>query len=233
MLMLQALRRALTQVAVVAVLMLLPAGLLPGGTWFWPQALWLIAVLAMISIAANVALAVWRPASFEVRKGGPVAAKENKQPWIDAVSQVGYLVFLAAWVALIPVDVFVLHIFPSPPPAVAAVGLVMAAVGPTISHLAVWQNQYASPTIQEQAGQKVVDTGIYGLIRHPLYAGNLLMFAGVALWLGSLAALLATTVHLAATLWRIGIEEGYLRENLPSYADYARRVRARLIPFVI
>ncbi len=233
MLVLKALRRALASVAVMAALILIPAGLLPGGAWVWPQALWLIAILAAVAIAANVALAVWRPASFEVRTQGPVAAKEKKQPLIDAVSLVGYLLFLAAWAVFIPLDVFLLHIFPPPPPQAAAVGLVLAAVGPMISYLAVWQNQFAAGTIHEQAGQQVVDTGIYGLIRHPLYAGNLLMFAGTALWLGSLAALLATSAHLAATLWRIGLEEGYLRANLPSYADYARRVRARLIPFVI
>jgi protein-S-isoprenylcysteine O-methyltransferase Ste14 len=232
MLVLKALRRALTSVAVTAALILIPAGLLPHGTWFWPQALWLIAILAAVMIAANVALAVWRPASFEVRTQGLVRP-EQKQPWIDAVGQVGYLVFLAARAAFIPLDVFLLHILPPPPPAAAAIGLVMAAVGPAIAYLAVWQNQFASPTIQEQAGQRVVDTGIYGIVRHPLYAGNLLMFAGTALWLGSLAALLATSAHLAATLWRIGMEEGYLRANLPSYADYARRVRAKLIPFVI
>lgn len=227
---LQALRRALTY---VAILFLVPAGLLPDGTWFWPQALWLLAVLTATMTLGNVALAVWRPASFEVRRQGPIAPGDKKQPWIDAVGQVAYLVFLAAWVVFIPLDVFLLHLFPPPPPAAAAVGLVMASVGPAISYLAVWQNRFASGTIHEQEGQQVIDSGIYALVRHPLYAGNLLMFAGTALWLGSLAALLATTAHLAATLWRIGMEEGYLRTRLPGYADYARRVRARLIPFLI
>jgi protein-S-isoprenylcysteine O-methyltransferase Ste14 len=95
------------------------------------------------------------------------------------------------------------------------------------------RNQFAAPTIHDQAGQQVIDSGIYGLIRHPLYAGNLMLFAGGALWLGSTAAALATVAQLCATLWRIGMEEAYLRRTLPAYADYARRVRARLIPFVI
>ena len=56
---------------------------------------------------------------------------------------------------------------------------------------------------------------------------------GAALWLGSLAATLATGVHLAATLARIAIEEDFLRKQLPEYGAYARRVRARLIPFVL
>ena len=63
--------------------------------------------------------------------------------------------------------------------------------------------------------------------------GNLLLFAGAALWLGSTAALIGVSVHLAATLARIRIEEAFLRENLPDYAAYAARVRARLIPFVV
>jgi protein-S-isoprenylcysteine O-methyltransferase Ste14 len=76
----------------------------------------------------------------------------------------------------------------------------------------------------------VIDTGVYAVIRHPLYAANLLLFGGLALWLGSWAAFAGLAVLLVATIGRIAIEEAHLRASLPGYADYARRVRGRLVP---
>jgi protein-S-isoprenylcysteine O-methyltransferase Ste14 len=230
---LKGLRSALTFLVPTAVLLLVPAGLLPGGTWTWTAGLIFMGLLSVVVIGAQMAMAVLRPASFEVRQGGFVADKAKRQPLIDAIGLVGYVLMLSTWLVFIPVDVFVLHLLPTPPGWVSGLGLATALAGNAVAYSAVWQNQFAAPTIHDQAGQQVIDSGIYGLIRHPLYAGNLMLFAGGALWLGSTAAALATVAQLAATLWRIRMEEAYLRERLPAYADYARRVRGRLIPFVL
>jgi protein-S-isoprenylcysteine O-methyltransferase Ste14 len=230
---LRVLRSALTFLIPTALLLLVPAGLAPGGTWLWPQGLVLLGLLSVVVIGARMAMAVYRPESFEVRQGGFVADKGKRQPLVDAIALLGYLILLVTWLAFIPLDVFALHLLPPPAGWVSGLGLATALGGLAVAHSAVWQNQFAAPTIHEQAGQQVIDNGIYGVIRHPLYAGNLMLFAGGALWLGSTAAALATIAQLAATLWRIGMEEAYLRQALPAYADYARRVRARLIPFVI
>lgn len=230
---LKAVGSALAFVIPVAALLLVPAGLLPDGAWIWPQALIYLAVLTALTVTSQVALAVFRPASFEVRRQPWVVDKARRQPLIDAVGLVAYAAWLIAWVVFIPLDVFALRLLPPPPDWVSTLGLAVAVAGNGLAQLAIWQNQFASPTIQDQAGQQVVDSGVYGLIRHPLYAGNLMFFAGSAIWLGSVAACVATAAQLAATLLRIRIEEAHLRENLPSYADYARRVRARLIPYVL
>ena len=230
---LKGLRSAFAFVIPVATLLLAPVAVLSGSVWAWTQGVIFVVLLTAMTVASQLALAVFRPESFSVRQQGFVADKARRQPLIDAVGLVAYVLFLVAWVVFIPVDVFALQLLPPPPEWVAALGLVTAVCGYGLAQLAIWQNPFASPTIQDQAGQRVVDSGIYGLIRHPLYAGNLMFFAGSALWLGSVAACIATVAQLAATLFRIGIEEAHLRARLPAYADYARRVRGRLIPFVL
>lgn len=225
------LRAGLMIVVPAAALLLVPAALVPQHEQIWTRALALVGVYAVISLSANVALATLRPASFAVRR----ARKTRGQPRIDTVGLVAYLAFIAGWLVFIPLDAGGLQLLPPPPAWLSLLGGVAVIAGSSISYLAVWQNRFASPNIEDQSdrGQQVVDTGLYGLVRHPLYAGNLIFFAGVALWMGSLAALIAVAVHLAATLARIVVEERFLRANLADYAAYAGRVRARLIPFVI
>jgi len=179
-------------------------------------------------------LAVLRPASFEVRQQGFVA-RGKRQPLIDAVGLFVYLAFILTWLAFIPLDVFKLKLLPAPSDAVSVAGLMAAVAGLTASCVAIGQNPFAAPTIHDQSGsgQRVIDTGLYGLVRHPLYAGMLFLYAGMALWLGSYAALIGALGFLFFTLARIAIEEAWLREHLPEYAAYARRVRWRLIPLVL
>jgi protein-S-isoprenylcysteine O-methyltransferase Ste14 len=221
-------------IAAAALLLVAPAGWL-AGAWTWPRAWIFLAVFAAAQCAASATLAVVRPAAFAVRQQGLIAPRERRQPLIDAVGSVAYAIWITAWLAFIPLDVFRLHLLAAPASAMSAAGGLAAIAGVLITNLAIAQNRFAAPTIHDQGqeGQVVIQTGLYGLVRHPFYAGNLLLFAGAALWLGSYAALIATTVFLGATLARIVIEEAYLRELLPDYAAYARRVRGRLIPFLL
>jgi protein-S-isoprenylcysteine O-methyltransferase Ste14 len=126
-------------------------------------------------------------------------------------------------------------LLPAPPWPVEAAGGLAVIAGVVISYVAIGQNQFAAPTIHDQSGdgQRVIDTGLYGVVRHPFYAGMLFVYAGWALWLGSYAALIGASVFLVLTLARIVIEEAWLRAALPDYADYARRVRGRLIPYLL
>jgi protein-S-isoprenylcysteine O-methyltransferase Ste14 len=102
-----------------------------------------------------------------------------------------------------------------------------------LTPLAVWENRFTAPNVQHQSGQTIVTSGVYRLVRHPIYLGNLLMAGGATLWLGSYAGVWGFAVLLVFTIGRIVIEETYLRATFPEYADYARKVRGRLIPFVI
>jgi protein-S-isoprenylcysteine O-methyltransferase Ste14 len=229
------LKAGLMQAGPISALLLIPAGLTPGGTWIWPKGLAFALVFSAITLTGSVALARFRPETSRLRQEGVVAARAKKQPLIDAVGSALLVAYLLAWVALIPVDVFRLHLLPAPAAAVSWAGGLCAAAGAVLTHLAVWQNEFAAPNVQDQSarGQRVIDSGVYGWVRHPIYAGNLMLFGGMALWLGSYAALIGVLVLLVGTVGRIAVEERHLRAHLPGYADYAHRVRGRLVPFVL
>jgi len=217
---------------VVAGLLLLTAGIF-GGVWVWPRAWIFLALFGLATMSASAMLATFAPASFEVRQQGMVAGREKRQPLVDALGLLFYAGCLAAWMAFIPLDVFRLKLLAPPGAPAVALGVASALAGLAISYLAIAQNRFAAPTIHDQAGQRLIDTGLYGVVRHPFYAGMLLVYAGIALWLGSYAAAIASAAFLVMTLMRIVIEEAHLRRVLPDYAAYARRVRGRLIPLVL
>ena len=100
--------------------------------------------------------------------------------------------------------------------------------------LALKENAFAAPVVkhQEERHQVVVDSGVYAIVRHPMYAGGIPMMLGVALWLESSAAVLFATIPMALMAIRIRIEEQLLERELPGYDEYRHRVRFRVIPFV-
>ena len=92
------------------------------------------------------------------------------------------------------------------------------------------QNSYAASTIRVEAGQPVISTGAYGIVRHPLYSGALLLLICTPLALGSYWSLLILLPTIPVLAWRLLDEERFLKQNLPGYADYCRVTRFRLIP---
>ena len=94
------------------------------------------------------------------------------------------------------------------------------------------ENAYLSRTIGVQEGQKVVDTGLYGVVRHPMYSATLVLFLSMPLVLGSLLALVVFLAYPFIIAARIRSEEALLEKELPGYGDYLKKVRYRLIPFV-
>ncbi len=94
------------------------------------------------------------------------------------------------------------------------------------------ENAYLSRTVEVQDGQKVIDTGLYGIVRHPMYLATLLMFVPLPLILGSLWGLIPFAIYPVVTVIRILNEEKVLTSGLAGYAEYKKRVKFRLIPFV-
>ncbi len=94
------------------------------------------------------------------------------------------------------------------------------------------ENAYLSRTIKVEEGQKVVDTGLYGIVRHPMYMTTVLLFLMIPVVLGSWYALIVFAFYPAIIIVRLKDEEDLLTRELPGYAEYKQRVKYRIIPFV-
>ncbi len=94
------------------------------------------------------------------------------------------------------------------------------------------ENEYLSRTVEVQDGQKVIDTGLYGIVRHPMYLATILMFVPLPLILGSLYALIPFAIYPIIIIFRIIDEEKLLTKELCGYSEYTKKVKYRLIPFV-
>jgi len=109
-------------------------------------------------------------------------------------------------------------------------GDVLVAVGLGLVGLVIIQNSYAAATVRVEAGQTVVSTGLYGLVRHPMYTGNVIMMVGIPLALGSYWGLVFVFPGIIVLASRIRDEEKLLRHDLDGYREYTQKVRYRLVP---
>ena len=200
----------------------------PAGTLRWPGAWAYLGEMAIGTIAIIGWLARHDPALLRERLASPIQHEQvYRDKLIIAVVIVGYY----GWLTLMALDARRWG-WSRMPGWLAIVGAILLALCFYVSWLVFRENTFAAPVvkIQRERGHTVIATGPYAVVRHPMYAGALLQFAGVPLLLGSWLGLALAPVLFAALLPRIGIEEQALRDNLPGYADYAARVRWRLVP---
>ena len=204
---------------------------LPAGTLKWGRAWVFIGVIQ----AAYLAMAIWvfpkRPDLLDERFKPPI---QKGQPMADQIILLLFVATFCGLVAFIPLDVFRLHWMGIPGPTMASVGLILVADGVAMLFFCFKENAFAAPVVrhQEERQHKVVDTGTYRVVRHPMYAGAVLLMVGMTLWLESYAALALALVPIGLLAVRIRIEEKFLMDNLKGYDAYRERVRYRLIPFV-
>ncbi|MEA2968954.1 MAG: hypothetical protein QOE78_2215 [Alphaproteobacteria bacterium] len=115
---------------------------------------------------------------------------------------------------------------------VSVIGVALVALSFYFFYLVSKINTYAAANVRVEKGQRIVDTGVYGLVRHPMYFGTLFLIVGTPLALGSWWTLLLTPAFLLLLYFRIASEEKVLMRDLAGYAEYQRKVRYRLIPFI-
>ncbi len=204
---------------------------LPAGTFDWWRAWVLMGVMAAGSALSVLKLFPNHKDLIRERLKSPI---QKGQPIADKIIVFFLLLIFYGMFAFIPFDVFRLHLIGKPGPVVSFAGLIMLAVGWWICYLALRENAFAALVvrIQEERRQTVVDSGVYGVVRHPMYAGAILFFLGIPLWLESYAAAILAVSLIFLLMMRITIEEQYLRRKLSGYDAYTKKVRYRLIPYV-
>ncbi|MFN6550253.1 methyltransferase family protein [Mycolicibacterium septicum] len=199
----------------------------PAGTFHYWQAWVFIAVFMATTVVPSMYLAVRDPAALQRRlHGGPTAETRIVQKiviWAVTGSAIAAFVLSA-------LD----HRFgwSSVPTAVVVLGNVLVAVGLILAQTVVFQNSFAGASIQVEDEQQLVSTGLYGLVRHPMYFGAVLMMFGTPLALGSYWALLVSIVSIPVFGVRITDEEKMLRAELDGYDEYTQKVRYRLLPYL-
>jgi len=197
-----------------------------GTTRYW-QAWVYVSIFVGASVLTTLYLMKNDRALLERRmRGGPMFEKERTQRIIMVFTSLGFIALLVVpaldhrfgWSA-VPVWGVVL-------------GDVLVAIGFYLIFLVYRENSFTAATIEVAAGQKVIATGPYAVVRHPMYASGSLYMLGTPLALGSYWGVLALAAMTPFLLWRLLDEERILTRDLPGYAEYRQHVRHRLVPMV-
>lgn len=197
------------------------------GTIRWTQAWVFFALFASMNLATTLYLHARDPKLLERRsRAGFAAEKIPRQKVIQAVATAA---FLACF--LIPALDHRLRGSALPLGAVA-LGDVLVVTGQLIIFRTFRENTFASATVELAEEQRVIDTGPYRLVRHPMYSGGIVFGLGLPLALGSLRGLVGVVLLTLAIVWRLQNEEVFLRESLPGYDAYRQRTPYRLVPGV-
>jgi protein-S-isoprenylcysteine O-methyltransferase Ste14 len=202
----------------------------PAGTLAWPQAWIFLIELIVTGVLITGWLYVHDPALLAQRMASPV---QREQAAWDRIFMICATLFFCAWLAIMGLDAVRFHLS-YVPVWLQAVGAVAILVSQYIFWLVFRANSYAAPVvkIQKERGHTIVTTGPYAYLRHPMYAGAIFLLLGIPLLLGSWSGVALAVVMIAAFGYRAVREEQTLAAQFPEYAEYAARVRYRLIPLV-
>ena len=202
-----------------------------GGDWRWTEG-WVYSVLFYVMCSANLLYLHFKdPALLKERFGSPVQ-KEQKR-WDKVVLLLFFLEFLV-WFAIMPLDARRFHWSPVFPLWIRIAGALLLIIGMALVFEALRENTFAAPVVkmQKERGQKVISSGMYGVVRHPMYAGAVLLFISTPLLLGSVYGLAIGLLLIVTIAARSVGEEAMLKRELEGYSDYMKKVKWRIIPFV-
>jgi len=217
-------RSALQGVAALTLGMAAALFLVAGTLDFW-QGWTFLAIHFTASVAVTLYLAKYdEPLLRRRMRGGPSAEKEPHQKIAMSIASVGFfgLLLLPAldrrfgWSHM--------------PPLLALAGDGLVLTGWIAIVFVFRENSFSAATIELAPDHKVISTGPYAIVRHPMYAGGLVMLLGIPIALGSWWGLAAFAAMLPALIWRLLDEEIFLARNLPGYTEYQSKARYRLVP---
>ena len=201
------------------------------GDWRWIEG-WLFSVIFLLmSFGTLVYLYFHDPALLVERFGSPV--QEGQKPWDKVLLSLFFLEFLV-WFAIMPLDARRLGWSPTFPLWIKIAGTLLLLLASFLLFEALKENTFAAPVVkmQKERGQKVISTGLYSIVRHPMYAGATLLFISAPLLLGSVYGLIMGFVLIVTIAIRSVGEEAMLKQELPGYREYMQKVKWRMIPFI-
>lgn len=207
---------------VMGLLLFVPAG----SICYWQAWVYLV---VFIGTSTVITLYLMRrdPALLARRlKGGPTAESRSVQRVIMLWASIGFIALL-----VVPALDFRFK-WSAVPNGIVVFGDMLVALGFFFTFLVYRENPFSSATIEVAEDQRVISTGPYAIVRHPMYASGVLYLIGTPLALGSFWGLLGLGLMLPFLIWRLLDEEQFLAMNLPGYVEYQKRVRYRLVPLV-
>ena len=218
-LLIQALTKYLAGVVLLGALIFLPAG-----TLRFPNGWLLMGLLFIPMLCAGLVMMRFDPALLEKR----LNAKEQQGEQKEVIWQSGVMFIVAFLLAGLNFRFDWLSL---------PEWVVWAACAVFLLAYLMWgevlrENAWLSRTVEVQEGQRVIDSGLYGVVRHPMYSASVLLFLAMPLVLGSIFSFLVMLAYLPLIVKRIKNEEKLLKKELPGYTEYTERVKFRLLPFV-
>lgn len=197
---------------------------LPAGTLRWSNAWLLMAILFIPMFLMGIIMYIKSPELLTKRLNN----KEKRSTQKGVVAMSG-LIFIGGFVVAGLNYRFGWHTLPN---YISYLFATIFIIGYALYAEVMRENTYLSRTIEIQENQTVVSTGLYGIVRHPMYMATILMYLSIPLILGSILSLAIFLLYLPIIARRINDEEQLLKSELPGYSEYCTQVHWRLIPFI-
>jgi protein-S-isoprenylcysteine O-methyltransferase Ste14 len=201
------------------------------GDWRWTEGWIFSVVFCALCFVTLIYLYFKDPALLKERFGSPI--QEGQKPWDRVLISLFFLEFLV-WYAIMPLDARRFGWSPVFPFWLRILGALLLVIACGILFEALNENTFAAPVVkmQKERGQKVISTGLYAIVRHPMYAGATMLFIAAPLLLNSVYGLAIGLLLIVTIAIRSLGEEAMLKQELDGYSDYMKKVRWRLIPFL-
>ncbi len=197
---------------------------IPAGTLGWAHGWLMMGILFVPMMVMGAVMLVYAPQLLEKR----IKNKEERSTQKGVVALSG-LTFIASFVVA---GLNHRYGWTTLAPLVTYIASILFLVGYGIYAEVMRENQWLSRTIETHSEQTVISTGLYGIVRHPMYTATILMYLAMPLVLGSLVAFGIMLLYIPIIIRRINDEEQLLKTELPGYSEYCTQVRWRLMPFI-